>query len=444
MEAEQAIAAVVAVEEEEDTDVEEEAEEEAFVAVIQESGEEPQEDDDDEKEEEEEEEEHEQEEEEEAPATSKDAINSSITNGNSEKQSSDWDIMIQLVGLDEAGLGALTSAGIKTMNDLELFGEGTTTTTSTTTMVANSTENNLATISGLSPMMRQRLLVLATYLIYDGGPLTPTITLAEMARYNAHHKRSLDSTSLLAPAPRVDDEKKKSSSSPSTPPRKKMLAQKTAQLRPTGSSRVFKDNESTLKRARATGNKSSPKKSQRKTNVDSISPKKQAAATPKKRQQSAPNKSSAQKHQPAIEVYRGPPTHGKDQLPGEVWPDGWIQTTTERTIKDSDRLRWDREYFSPNGKKFRSILEVKRFLIALEREDGDETKAYKIYKTIQLEQQPKERSSNNKKKKTTTTTTMIATENNIQEEPMDQEANEMFVMEEEYQKSEAIADDEET
>ena len=88
----------------------------------------------------------------------------------------EWDIMVQLLELGDAGVEALANAGIKTTSDVELFGNGAATVSATSTFMS-------APIEGLNLATKQKFLVVATYLLND-GKLTPTSTLAEMARAN--------------------------------------------------------------------------------------------------------------------------------------------------------------------------------------------------------------------------------------------------------------------
>jgi hypothetical protein len=76
-------------------------------------------------------------------------------------------------------------------------------------------------------------------------------------------------------------------------------------------------------------------------------------------------------------VYEGPP----DRKPGVVFPPGWIQRTYKRP-GTSPRVRVDHYWFSPvTQKKLRSIVEVQRFLKALEENGGDEYDAWSKTKT---------------------------------------------------------------
>jgi Methyl-CpG binding domain len=72
------------------------------------------------------------------------------------------------------------------------------------------------------------------------------------------------------------------------------------------------------------------------------------------------------------EIYRGPPT---EDLTGG-WPPGWIRTEVQR--KSGDHR--DRYWYSPGGKKFRSMREVERFFKALKKVKGDENAAWTIFR----------------------------------------------------------------
>ena len=98
-------------------------------------------------------------------------------------------------------------------------------------------------------------------------------------------------------------------------------------------------------------------------------------------------KSSKNKKRPAVEeteskeakkgklqdkcVWEGPPDDK-----GIDWPPGWVKRKFERST-GATQGRLDNYWYSPiHGYKLRSILEVKRFLAALEK-NGDETEACK-------------------------------------------------------------------
>jgi hypothetical protein len=101
----------------------------------------------------------------------------------------------------------------------------------------------------------------------------------------------------------------------------------------------------------------------------STSPK---AAPAKKR--SASSTGLVKKKNP--EVWSGPPD---DKLEGG-WPAGWVKKKFERK---TGRLagRADSYWFSPiRQKQLRSMAEVKRFMAALKQANGDEDKAWAIFK----------------------------------------------------------------
>jgi len=76
------------------------------------------------------------------------------------------------------------------------------------------------------------------------------------------------------------------------------------------------------------------------------------------------------------EVWSGTPD---DDLEGG-WPDGWTKKQFERTGgRTAGSI--DSYWYSPiKKKKFRSMKEVRRFQMALEKYEGDEEKAWKVFK----------------------------------------------------------------
>lgn len=87
---------------------------------------------------------------------------------------SQWDIMIQLLELNDSGIETLTNSGIESIGDVELFGTGAT---------ADPAPFTGTPFEGFNLVTQQKFLVVATYLLND-GVLTPELTLAEMARAN--------------------------------------------------------------------------------------------------------------------------------------------------------------------------------------------------------------------------------------------------------------------
>jgi len=76
------------------------------------------------------------------------------------------------------------------------------------------------------------------------------------------------------------------------------------------------------------------------------------------------------------EVWSGGPD---DDLEGG-WPEGWTKKKFERA-RGVSKGRPDSFWFSPvEKKKFRSMNEVRRFLKELEKSEGDEEKAWKLFK----------------------------------------------------------------
>jgi Methyl-CpG binding domain len=74
------------------------------------------------------------------------------------------------------------------------------------------------------------------------------------------------------------------------------------------------------------------------------------------------------------EVYRGKPN---EDIKGG-WPRGWLKTEVQRKSGGSR----DRYWYSPGGKKFRSMIEINNFFRALSKARGDEDAAWKIFKNI--------------------------------------------------------------
>lgn len=92
---------------------------------------------------------------------------------------------------------------------------------------------------------------------------------------------------------------------------------------------------------------------------------------------------STGKRKSGIEGYRGPPD---GVLPdGNPWPEGWTKVTVERTGGQTSG-RVDKYWFSPGNHKFRSKVDIQRFLKALSfpAVGGDEVAALKIYKDVRL------------------------------------------------------------
>jgi hypothetical protein len=112
--------------------------------------------------------------------------------------------------------------------------------------------------------------------------------------------------------------------------------------------------------------------SESKKKVPASGPSPKATATSKK-----PEKSPARTS--AKEVWSGPPT---EPLEGG-WPDGWIKKVVERQSGGTAGST-DRYWYSPmTNKKFRSMVEIKRFFKHLESCGGDEDIAWRLMKTKQ-------------------------------------------------------------
>lgn len=99
---------------------------------------------------------------------------------------------------------------------------------------------------------------------------------------------------------------------------------------------------------------------------------------PAKKSQQAKNPKPTKKppKAPATEVSCGPP----DEPIEGGWPDGWIKRTFERQSGATKGSR-DRYWYTPiTQKKLRSMVEVKRFMTALQEGGGDEGYAWKKLK----------------------------------------------------------------
>lgn len=82
----------------------------------------------------------------------------------------------------------------------------------------------------------------------------------------------------------------------------------------------------------------------------------------------------------SVPVWVGPP----DEDLGRKWPDGWIKKVFLRK-RGATKGGQDNYWFSPiSEKKFRSILEVKRFLTFLKKSKGDEDVAWGEFKEMML------------------------------------------------------------
>jgi hypothetical protein len=78
----------------------------------------------------------------------------------------------------------------------------------------------------------------------------------------------------------------------------------------------------------------------------------------------------------ACEIWCGPPD---EPLEGG-WPDGWLKRIFQRA-SGATKGSTDRYWYSPKkNKKFRSMVEIKRFMAALEEYGGDEDAAWKHLK----------------------------------------------------------------
>lgn len=82
-----------------------------------------------------------------------------------------------------------------------------------------------------------------------------------------------------------------------------------------------------------------------------------------------------------VEIYRGPPDEDVSDLGG--WPPGWIKILVQRKGGSTKGTK-DRYWFSPEGRRFRSMKEVQKFLKALTACNGVEDEAKKIYQSMAL------------------------------------------------------------
>jgi hypothetical protein len=85
---------------------------------------------------------------------------------------------------------------------------------------------------------------------------------------------------------------------------------------------------------------------------------------------------SGEKREAPVEVFMGEP----DEPIDGGWPKGWIKRTFERQ-GGSSKGHTDRYWYSPvTNKKFRSMVEIKRFMAALQSCSGDEDQAWRMFK----------------------------------------------------------------
>jgi len=71
-------------------------------------------------------------------------------------------------------------------------------------------------------------------------------------------------------------------------------------------------------------------------------------------------------------VYEGRPTEKS-----VIWPPGWLKRSFERPCK----TRYDHYWYTPQNRKLRSIVEVKRMLLLLEENGNDEGVAWTKFKS---------------------------------------------------------------
>lgn len=112
----------------------------------------------------------------------------------------------------------------------------------------------------------------------------------------------------------------------------------------------------------------------RKTPADEVKSDRKTTAASKLRRKSSDSSVSAASRN--IEVWSGTPS---EELEGG-WPEGWTKKIFERTGGKSTGHS-DPYWYTPIEKKrLRSMNEVRRFLAALEKCEGDEGKAWEVFK----------------------------------------------------------------
>lgn len=104
----------------------------------------------------------------------------------------------------------------------------------------------------------------------------------------------------------------------------------------------------------------------------------QKKAAPKKKKK--PSASPAEPRVAPKEVYSGEPEATDKLTTGEPWPPGWTKKKFQRR-GGTARGRPDPYWYTPvEKKKLRSMNEVNRFMAALKEANGDESKAWTIFK----------------------------------------------------------------
>jgi hypothetical protein len=265
-------------------------------------------------------------------------------------QSDMWECMINLV--EDLDVSALTDAGITTIADLELFGGG-----------AAKASNSGTPFDSLDIPLKtkQQLYITATYLLND-QILTKDSKLEEMARYN------LAKTTGTQHKPRADKGVKR------TVVKRQRVVRKAVKA------------VSTVKKARgrpkkAVAEKAAPKPAKPSARATKVA--KKAVAKPRAPPAAGKSSTTAKTSSTPKTGYSGPPTEpleGVSDWPGSASKD-WTYTIKPR---GSDSRLVDRYWTSPSGVVLRSKIEVRKFLIALEQNDGDEAEAKNCYKKIEL------------------------------------------------------------
>jgi hypothetical protein len=107
-----------------------------------------------------------------------------------------------------------------------------------------------------------------------------------------------------------------------------------------------------------------------KTNGKKVSAPKKKVGRPRKVVSAAKtSKTATPNRAPAEEIFNGEPD---EELEGG-WPKGWTKIAKKR----AGSKHIDRYWRSPGGKQMRSIKDVKRFMAALQKYNGDEDEAFK-------------------------------------------------------------------
>jgi Methyl-CpG binding domain len=147
-------------------------------------------------------------------------------------------------------------------------------------------------------------------------------------------------------------------------------------------SRRTNNNKKTKANAKTSNRPKSESKSDVPANV-SCKTKPEPTSDPRKKKQPAPVKRRAlpSSRPPAKKVWEGAPCElmGPGEIMEHGWPQGWRKEKYERQSGGS-KGEFDRYWFTPNNKKLRSLVEVKRYMAALAFHKDDEA-AYRARKS---------------------------------------------------------------